>query len=117
MESFATFRSRLMRSIYWRAFIQLLSLGSRLRTILEFLFRGGDGGLKYHTASLIRPCPQPAAMGVDDRPANRQPHPCSAGLCGVEGIENAIELFRIDARPGIMHCHKDPGVVLSRADQ
>src|ERR1700752_4287141 len=58
--------------------------------------RGGKGELKYRAARFIRHCPQPAIMGVDDRPANRQPHPCSAGLCGVERIENAIDLFRID---------------------
>jgi hypothetical protein len=55
-------------------------------------------------------------MGVDDRPANRQPHPCSAGLCGVEGLKNALEMFRRDARPGIVHCHKDTCVVLFGAD-
>jgi hypothetical protein len=73
---------------------------------------GGQGELKYGAARFIRRCPQPAPMGVDDGPANRQPHPCSAGLCGVEGLENAIEMFRMDARPGIAHCHKDAGVVL-----
>src|SRR6478672_6754541 len=78
---------------------------------------GGQGELKYRTARFIRFCPQPAPMGVDDRPTNRQPHPCSAGLCGVEGIENAIEMFRIDARPGIVDCHKDTCVVLLGADQ
>ena len=38
-------------------------------------------------------------MGIDDRPADRQPHPYSAGLGGVESLENALEMFRIDARP------------------
>jgi hypothetical protein len=36
-------------------------------------------------------------MGVDDGPAARQAHPHSAGLRGVESIENALEMFRIDA--------------------
>ena len=54
--------------------------------------------------------PQPAAMGIDDRPADRQPHPHSAGLRGVESLENALEMFRIDARPRIAHCYKDTSV-------
>jgi hypothetical protein len=79
--------------------------------------RGGQGELKYRTAGFIRLCPRPAPMGVYDRPANRQPHPCSAGLCGAEGIEKALEMFRRDARPGIVQCDKDTCVVLPRADQ
>ena len=56
-------------------------------------------------------------MGVDDRPANRQPHPRAAGLRGVECIEHALEMRRIYARPGIAHCHKDASAVLFGADQ
>jgi hypothetical protein len=40
-------------------------------------------------------------MGVDDRPADRQPHPHAGGLGGVERLENAIPMCRLDARPGI----------------
>src|ERR1700686_3352866 len=54
--------------------------------------RGGQGELKYGTGRFIRLCPQPAPMGVDDRPANRQPHPHAAGLRGVKRLENAIEM-------------------------
>jgi hypothetical protein len=46
-------------------------------------------------------------MSFDDRPANRQPHSYSAGFRGVESLENALERFRIDTRPGIAHCHED----------
>jgi hypothetical protein len=35
----------------------------------------GQGELEYGAARLVRRCPQPSAMGVDDRPADRQPHP------------------------------------------
>ena len=52
----------------------------------------GQGELKYSAARFIRLCPQPAPMGVDDRPADRQPHPHSAGLRGVESLENALEM-------------------------
>ena len=46
-------------------------------------------------------------MGIDYRPANRQSHPHSARFRGVESVENAVEMFRIDARPGIAHCHEN----------
>src|SRR6476469_2267342 len=78
---------------------------------------GGQGELKYGAARFICLCPQPAPMGVDDRPANRQPHPRAAGLRGVKSIEHALEMRRIDAGPGIAHCHKDACVVLLGADQ
>ena len=32
---------------------------------------GRQGELKYGAARFIRLCPQPAPMGIDDRPANR----------------------------------------------
>jgi len=38
-------------------------------------------------------------MTVDDGLANRQPHADSAGLGGVKGFENSIEVYRIDAGP------------------
>src|ERR1700752_545210 len=117
MESFATFRSRSMRSVYWGVLMRLSSLGSRRRRIHEFRFRAGDSELKYRTARFIRLCPQPAPMSVDDRPANRQPHSHAAGLRGVKSIEHALEMRRIEARPGIAHCHKDACAVLLGADQ
>src|ERR1700733_9930709 len=42
-------------------------------------------------------------MGVDDGPADRQPHPESAGLGGVESVENVLAAFRINAGPGISY--------------
>ena len=48
---------------------------------------------------------------------NRQPHPYSAGFRGVESLEDVREMCRIDARPGIAHGHKNPLLVLLRADQ
>src|SRR6476619_8129073 len=78
---------------------------------------GGQRELKYSAARFIRLCPQPAPMGVNDRPANRQPHPHAAGLRGVKCIEHALEMRRIEARPGIADRHKDASVVLFGADQ
>src|SRR5258708_30229939 len=57
-------------------------------------------------------------MGMDDGPANRKSHPHSARLRGVESLENALEMFRINARPRIAHCHENAtGLVLLGADQ
>jgi|GEM_PF-4391439 hypothetical protein len=78
---------------------------------------GGQGELKYCAARFIGLCPQPAPMGVDDRPANRQPHPHAAGLRGVKCIEHALEMRRIEARPGIAYYHKDACAILLGADQ
>jgi hypothetical protein len=46
-------------------------------------------------------------MGIDDRPADRQPHPYSAAFRGVESLEDALDIFRINARPGIAHRDED----------
>src|SRR6476619_4806673 len=46
-------------------------------------------------------------MGIDDRAADRQPHPYSAGFRGVESFEDAVEMFRINTRPRIAHCYED----------
>src|SRR6201991_4793567 len=77
----------------------------------------GDRKLKESAPRLAPGRPQPPTMGFDNRAADREAHAHAAGLCGVEGIENAIELFRMDARPGIVHRHKDTCVVLLGADQ
>src|SRR5215510_3824462 len=60
-------------------------------------FRAWQGKLKYGAPGLIRLCPQPAPMGVDDRPADRQPHSQAAGPGGVECLENALQVRRTDA--------------------
>jgi len=52
-------------------------------------------------------CPELAAMGIDNGPADRKTHPYSAGLRAVERLENALEIFRINAQPGIAYCHEN----------
>src|SRR5271166_72280 len=62
--------------------------------IFSWVLLGGRQGEPKHGASrLISVYPQPTAMRVDDGPADRQPHPKSAGLCRVEGIENPLEML------------------------
>jgi hypothetical protein len=55
-------------------------------------------------------------MGIDDRPTDRQPYPHSVGLCGVESLENALALFRINSRPRIAHGHQAIRLPLLGAD-
>src|SRR6266480_3278848 len=61
---------------------------------------------------------QPAPMGIDDRSADRQSHPRSVGFRGVEGLENALDLFRTNAGPRIAYFHEDAiCLVLRGADR
>src|SRR3954463_7656824 len=118
MESFVISASRLTRSVWYGASIRCSSLVSRRTRRHEFLFRAGQRELKYSAARLIHICPQPARMGIDDRPADRQSHSHSAGFRGVQSFENAFETLRINARPGIAHCHEDVArLILLGADQ
>ena len=55
--------------------------------------------LKYSAPRSIGLCPQPAAVGGDDGPANRESHSDSSILGGVEGRENLLETLRIESRP------------------
>src|SRR5690348_5624823 len=75
---------------------------------MSSLFRPGQGELKYSAAArFVRSRPQPAPMCFDYGSADRQPHPHSAGLRGVESIENALETCRINTWSRIAHCKVD----------
>src|SRR5215475_13217171 len=89
---------------------------TRLKRIRELSFGTGQGKLKYGAPRLVRLHPQLAPVSMDDGAANRQPHACSTGFRGVEGIEDSIETRRINARPGIAHGHLGACLVLLRAD-
>jgi hypothetical protein len=79
--------------------VQLSTSVNRLKRIHELICGARQGELKNGASRFIRIRPQPASMGIDDGPADRQPHPHSAGLRGVESLENALEVFRINAGP------------------
>ena len=55
-------------------------------------------------------------MSLNDGAAYRQPHPCSTGLRGVEGVEDSIEMRRINAWPGIAYGHEGVCLALLGAD-
>src|SRR5579864_827085 len=76
-------------------------------SIRELPVRAGQGEPKYGPARYIHVRPQPAAVGFDNRSADRQSHSYSARLGGVEGLENAIEMVRIESRSGIAHGHEN----------
>src|SRR5215470_1055464 len=56
-------------------------------------------------------------MSLDDGAADRQPHPCPTGLRGVEGVEDSIEMRRINAGPRIADSHEGVCMVLLGADR
>src|SRR6516225_9651192 len=117
MGSCVTCASRWRKSISHDAFARLSGLLTRLKRSRELSFDIGQGELKYGTARLVRLRPQLAPMSMDDGAANRQPHACSTGFRGVEGVEDPIEIRRINARPGIAHGHEDACLILLGADQ
>ena len=51
--------------------------------------------------------PHSSAMRFDDRVADRQAHPHTAGLRRVEGLEDAVEFVRSQSRPGILDVHQN----------
>src|SRR5258708_8130026 len=107
MGSFVTFATPWMRIISCAVFVRRSILVSRVKRLHEPL-RAGQCELKCSASRLICVCPQPAAVGFNDGPADRQPHSHSAGLRGVEGIENALDMSRINARPRIAHRDENP---------
>jgi len=64
----------------------------------KLAFHAGQGKLEHGTSRFIRIRPEPAPMGIDDGPADRQPHPHSAGLRCVESLENSAQ-FAPDRGP------------------
>src|SRR6516165_2164421 len=85
--------------------------------IREPCFGAGQRELKCSAAWLVRLRPQLAPMSMNDGAANRQPHARSTGLRGVEGVEDSIEMRRINARAGIAHGHEDACLALLGANQ
>ena len=83
----------------------------------ELTFCAWQGEPKYSAARFVRFRPQFASMRIDDGAAYRQPHACSTGLRGVEGVEDSIEMLRINARPGIAHCDEDACLILLCAEE
>jgi transposase-like protein len=74
--------------------------GVRERLVLIY----GESKLKHRPSRFIRGGPKLPLMRLNDRTAYRQPH-TKTGLFGrVEGIEDALEHRRSQARTGITYC-------------
>src|SRR4051794_16810087 len=79
---------------------------------------GWHGELNDRAAGHVRTRPQRAAMPFDDRTADRQPHPQTGRLRGVEGRENVLGALRRKTGPRIAHCHEHAvRVGFARADE
>ena len=55
------------------------------------------GELKYGPARFVRLYPQPTTVTANDGPADRQTHPYTGRFCGEEGLENSLNIRRINA--------------------
>src|SRR5215472_3465678 len=115
--SCVTCASRWMTSISRNASAKPSGPLALMKRSRKLSFDIGQGELKRSTARLVRFRPQLAPMSMDDGAANRQPHACSTGFRGVEGVEDPVEIHRINARPGIAHGHEDARLALLGADQ
>ena len=74
--------------------------------------------LKRAAGTEIASGPYAAAMLLDDRPADRQPHAHAIGLRRKEGVEQPADMFRRDSGAGILHRNEYLiGPVLARAYQ
>ena len=60
---------------------------------------------------------QPAAVGFDDRAANRQSHAQTAGLCREEGGEEPVGILWLYTRARILYRHENLVSLLLRSDQ
>src|SRR4051812_39227969 len=117
MVPYVTCASRWMKSSSLDVFASLSTPLPRLKRICELSFCSRQVELKQRAAGFVRLRPQFAPMCMDDGPADRQPHARPTGLGGVEGLEDLIEMLRINPRPGIAHRHDDACLILLCADQ
>ena len=73
--------------------------------------------LKRCAGTVIRYGPQPPAVVLDNRAADRQSHPHSLRLGGVESIEDLFEILPVDPNTGVLHGDEHlVGFVLTRIE-
>src|SRR2546427_6107102 len=68
---------------------------------------GREDELERGTRAGVARGPQTASVGLDDRPADREPHAHSTGLGGEEGIEQARDLIFIESDTHVLHGHEN----------
>ena len=71
------------------------------------------GNVKWKVAPPMRVVggTQPAAVRVDDGARDGQAHAQSLGLGGVERLEHALHVLRVDPSPGVLNLDPDGGRV------
>jgi len=62
---------------------------------------GVQDKLKYRATGSVRGKPQPTFVGLDDRTADRQPHPHAIGFGREERVEYPIDILRTDSCTGV----------------
>ena len=62
--------------------------------------------LKRCPGTIIGHGPKPSAVVLYNRTANRQPHPHSLRLGGVESIKDLFEILCIESNTGVLHSYK-----------
>ena len=68
--------------------------------------------MKRGAAGRVRRNPQPAPVGLDDRPADRETHSHTARFCGEERVEYPINIFRVDAGSRVSHRYPNVPIAL-----
>src|SRR5678815_3694855 len=63
------------------------------------------GEVKPRTRGVLGRRPEPTAMALNDRPADRESHAHTARLRRVEGVEYLLHPVRIKARSGVLDGH------------
>src|ERR1700719_3447175 len=77
----------------------------------------GDRKLKESTPRLAHGRPQPAPVGIDDRPADRKSHTHAAGFGGEEGGEQPVRILGGDPDAAIRYTYEHLfGLVLAGSD-
>src|SRR6516225_8854607 len=93
-------------SITWSARASSVGGTSRPSAPLRCAVRvGGHREVKNDTAGQVGGHPQPPPMGVNDRPANRQPHPHAVRFGRKQWIEYPINGARLNTLPRVLHGH------------
>ncbi len=93
------------------------SICQRATSITDGGSVSGDRKLKESTPRLARGRPQPAPVGIDDRPADRESHTHAAGFGGEEGGEQPVRILGGDPDAAIRHTYQHLlCLVLTRSD-
>src|SRR5262245_11992312 len=78
--------------------------------LMALPFPRGHDELKRCSVTGVRRRPQPPSMGPNDRSAYRQPHAQSVGLRRVQGLEETLDVSRLDPNSCVFYDEPHTGV-------